>query len=65
MILVTLTPSGPGIIPPATGCVRAVMETKTMLEQAGYKLVPIPAPDIAKVRVKCHVRPVLSIYIHP
>ena len=41
--------TGPGIIPPATGCVRAVEETKTLLEEAGYTVVPVPAPDIRKV----------------
>ena len=39
----------PGMISPASGCVRAVMEAKTKLEAAGYKVVPFPAPDIDKV----------------
>ena len=39
----------PGLVPPASGCVRAVMEAKARLEAAGYTLVEIPAPDMHQV----------------
>ena len=35
----------PGLVEPASGCIRAVLEAKKKLEDAGYKVVPFPAPD--------------------
>ena len=43
------TQPAPGLVPPASGCVRAVMEAKARLEAAGYTLVEIPAPDVHQV----------------
>ena len=39
----------PGLIPCTPGAARAVKEAKKILEDAGYKMVPFPAPDINKV----------------
>ena len=41
------------------------METKTMLENAGYKLVAFPAPDITKVRVAPVTRTIIQFIVSP
>ena len=41
--------TSPGLVPPASGCVRAVLEAKQRLERAGHKVIEFPAPDIRKV----------------
>ena len=41
--------TSPGLVPPASGCVRAVLEATQRLERAGHKVVQFPAPDIHKV----------------
>merc|ERR1711902_84861 len=38
-----------GLLQPASGCQRAVTEAVALLEQKGYKVVPIQSPDIRKV----------------
>ena len=43
------TDTEPGLIPCTPGAARAVKEAKKILEDAGYKMVPFPAPDINKV----------------
>ena len=41
--------TSPGLVPPASGCVRAVLEATQRLERAGHKVIEFPAPDIRKV----------------
>ena len=48
-LIVYLTINRDGLLQPASGCQRAVTEAVALLEQKGYKVVPIQSPDIRKV----------------
>ena len=49
LIVFYVTINRDGLLQPASGCQRAVTEAVALLEQKGYKVVPIQSPDIRKV----------------